>query len=154
MASPPKITLINGRAYDHGQIEIKINGLHYALVKSLTYSSKLERGKAMGTSPLVRAFTRGKYEGDGSLEMYKSIDGGSLALLRDLGDGYLEKDLTITISYGVDGDPVTLDTLVGVRLGGHEGGSSEGTDTNVDKFPFVFKGAKIDGKQPLVGVSL
>ena len=86
--------------------------------------------------------------------MYKTTDGGSLQLLRDLGDGYLEKELTITVSFGVDGDPVTLDTLVGVRLGGHEGGSSEGTDPNVDKFPFIFKGAKIDGKQPLNGVTI
>lgn len=150
----PKITLINGRSYDHGQVEVKINGTHYPMVKALTYSTKLERGKAMGTSPIVRSFTRGKYEGDGSLELYKTTDGGSLQLLRDLGDGYLEKELTITVSFGVDGDPVTLDTLVGVRLGGHEGGSSEGTDPNVDKFPIMFKGAKIDGKQPLVGVTI
>lgn len=154
MPTPPKITQINGRAYDHGQVEVKVNGVHYAMVKALTYSTKLERGKAMGTSPFVRQFTRGKYEGDGSLELYKTVDGGSLQLLRDLGDGYLEKDVTITVSFGVDGDPVTLDKLVGVRLGGHEGGSSEGTDPNVDKFSFVFKGALIDGKQPLKGVSL
>ena len=154
MASPPKITLINGRTYDHGQCEIRINGTHYPMVKSITYSQKLERGKAKGTSPVTRSYTRGALDADGSLEMYKTTDGGSLQLIRDLGDGFLEKDLSITVSFGVDGDPVTVDELVHVRLGGTEGGSSEGTDPNVDKFPLTMKGYKPDGKQPLNGVSL
>lgn len=154
------VTTINGRAYDHGQVEIRIGlaapgspaPVHYPMVKALTYSGKLERGKAKGTSPLTRTFTRGAYEGEGSLEMYKTTDGGSLQLLRNLGDGYLEKELVITVTFGVDGDPVTIDTIKGVKLGGTDGGTSEGTEPNVDKFAFVHKGALIDGKQPLNGV--
>lgn len=154
MASPPKITLINGRVYDHGQCEIRINGTHYAMVKSITYSQKLERGKAKGTSPVTRAYTRGSLEAEGNIEMYKTLDGGSLQLVRDLGDGFLEKELFITVSFGVDGDPITVDELVHCHLGGTEGGSSEGTDPNVDKFPLILKGYKPDGKQPLKGVTL
>lgn len=146
------MTLINGRLYDHGVVEIKVDGNVYGLIKEIKYKSAREIGKARGTSPMRRGTTRGTIDFNGSLVMYKSADGGFDRLITRFGAGWMERKFDIVVTYGDDDDPITVDTLVGCQFLTDEGGSSEGSDPNEVPMDLDISKVLRNGVPPLNGM--
>lgn len=146
--------LINGRMYDYSSIEIQVDGNAYGLIKSISYSAKREIGKARGNSPVRRGKTRGTYDAEGSLEMYKSGDGGFDQLIANFGDNWMEKEFDVVVSYGNNGEPVTTDTLRVCEFSGDEASPAEGSDAITRKLTLDITGILVNGKQPMRGITL
>jgi len=134
---------INGTMYDHGTVEVTIAGKRYGLVKSITYTDKMEIGKARGTNAIVRGTSQGIYDAEGSIEFYKGApgEGGSTDLRAALGNGWMKKYIdSIVVTRGNNDQPVITDVLQKIRMISDEAGSSEGNEVHVDKFSmFVTK---------------
>jgi hypothetical protein len=120
--------IINGDAYDFGQITVKVGTKTYSLIKGIDYETKQDRGKIRGTSPGVRRFTRGTKDESGSITWLKDGPDGFDAFVKDQGPGFGEVELTILVQYGNNGQPVTTDTLKGCKLGGVKNGHKEGNE--------------------------
>lgn len=142
--------IINGYQTDHGTTTIKIGEKTYdGLVKELKYSSKREIGKLRGTSPLARGRTRGIVDFEGSMVLWKY---GFDMLVADLGDGWMEAQFDIIVSYGDDDQPITVDTLVSCTILSDEGGTSEGADPHEVSLSLDIKVIKRNGKIPMKGI--
>jgi hypothetical protein len=122
--------LINGNTFDFSSIEITIGALSYTNVTEITYSDSLEPGILRGTSAKKKGRTRGEYDAEGSITIYKADLATILAELAALGvGGYMEAsfDVTVTMSEGLVSIPVT-DSLVGSRITNIEDSHSQGSD--------------------------
>src|SRR5262245_3632205 len=92
--------LINGRRYDFSSITLNAAGTKLTGFTSIKYSHKLTPKKVMGTHPQPIGRTRGEYEAQGSLTLYRQeMD----ELRTQLGPGYMEVIFDITVSYADDG---------------------------------------------------
>jgi hypothetical protein len=149
MADP---TFINGAQYDHGVVTIKFRGKAYAAIKSIEYKSKIARKMFGGTASFDRGRTRGKASFEGKIVWYKTDDGGFDELVSDLGDGWMEEEGEITVSYGKNGQPVTTDTLHRVQFGSDEASTSEGEDGLEVSTDLSIMGIKRNGKAPIKGM--
>ena len=79
--------LINGKTFDFSSIEITIGALSYTNVTEITYSDSLEPGILRGTSAKKKGRTRGEYNAEGSITVYKADLASILAELAALGEG-------------------------------------------------------------------
>lgn len=117
--------LINGHRYSFSSLEANIAGIPVPGISELSYNDGLEPGAIEGTSPQRLGRTRGKYESDGSMSMYRQeFD----ELTARLGDGYGERSFNIVASYADDGQPTVTDRLVGCRIKKVDNQAQKGSD--------------------------
>jgi len=116
---------INGHAYDYSSIEIDINGTIYVGVKEISWNQTMEKGKVRGTNPQVLARTRGEYEAEGSITMYPQE---YTDVITALGDGYMEQQFNVVVSYSEVGQNTQTIRLLGCEIKSEESGGSQGTD--------------------------
>lgn len=128
MAIPISYPLVNGHRYSFVSIEFSANGLVMRGVKSIDYGDKLTPGKMRGTGPNVIGRTRGEYDADCSVEMYRLEWENLKQTLGTGGVGFGETAWDITVTYGEVGQPVVTDTLEGCRITEARSGGSEGSD--------------------------
>jgi hypothetical protein len=141
--------MINGYVYDHGDLTLKFDGKQIDDVQEVKYSTKREIGKFRGTSPLARGRTRGTLDFEGSMVMLRStLD----VLIAEWGDGWMEKEFTVTATFGNDGQPLVTDTLVGCTILSDEISSAEGADPNLVSVGLDIKGILRNGKAPMKGM--
>lgn len=157
MAPPDLTPFINGYQYDFGSITVKAtlpSGVQkvYTEWKEIKYGFKRENKKRRGTSPFARGRTRGTVDFDGSGTMYRSGPGGFDDLVRDLGPGWAEAELEITVIYGNDGQDLTTDTLSRVQIMEAEAGGSEGSDDLEIPLTLDPMGILFNGQPPLAGM--
>lgn len=121
---------INGLRYDFSSIEIVVNGTTVIEVKSINYSHKLEPGKVRGSRSAIQGRTRGQYDAEGAIELYKAAMD---ELRASLGEGYMERSFDILCHHADTGQPVTTDRLTGCRIKSEAQESSESGDALVTK---------------------
>lgn len=120
-------SIINGRAYDFSSIIIRAKGVAIEDgVSEINYKHSVERGSFFGNSRKRKARTPGKYSAEGSTKMLRITHAAMVTALG--GDGYLDEEFEITVSYAEQGQPVITDYLKGVMLNGDDVGAPEGTD--------------------------
>jgi len=121
--------LVNGHRCDWSSVRINAAGKSYTGVKSINYRQALTPGVMRGTRSQPTGRTRGIYEPEGSLEMYKE---DYQELITDLAKGgtlgYMEVSFQVVVQYTPSGLAVITDTLAGVRLASDEDSPSEGSD--------------------------
>jgi len=142
-------TKINGKAYSHSSLDIRLNGKAYVFVKEITYSDSLEPGEVRGTNAQLLARTRGDYKSEASITLYK---GSAQELIDDLGDGYLEKEFDVVVTRSEPDMSSIVDTIVKCRIKKIESGSSQGADPNevkLDLHPFYILW---NGYDPISGI--
>jgi hypothetical protein len=123
MASYP---LINGLKYDYSSIEIDIGDIGiFTGVKEISFTHSLEPGEVRGTRAELIGRTRGEYSAEGSMVVYSEE---YAEIIKALGDGFMEKAFSITITYSDTNVPVQVNRLIGCRITNMEGGGSQGTD--------------------------
>jgi len=138
MADPQlSYPLINGVRYDFSAIALSATniaptagivsaasdgavptGPTFTGLKSISYSEGLKPSKVHGTSPYPIGRTRGTYEADGSIEIYRSEFDNFKGILELIGGGlgYLEVTFDLTVNYAYGALPLTTDTVVGCRI--------------------------------------
>lgn len=120
-----QIPLINGHRYQFTSLEANVAGIPIPGITELTYSDTLEPGKVEGARPQLLGRTRGKYEAEASMSMYRQeFD----ELTTKLGDGYGEKVFNIVANYGDDGQPTVTDRIVGCRIKKVDNQAQKGND--------------------------
>lgn len=129
---------IRGQRYSFCSIELAIvtetgGSQVYADITDLSYSDSIERAFQYGTNPAPLGRTRGVYNpGDASLTMALQA---AYALIGQLGNGYMEKDINIVAKYADEGLPLIVDTLQKCRMGGLENTFSQGPDALMVTIP-------------------
>lgn len=118
--------LINGNRYSWASVVFSMADIEIDDVTEISYSHKLESGTVRGVGPWKAGRTRGEYDAEGSVTLLRSAWD---SLRAQLGNGYLESDFTVTVSYSEEGEgDVVTDTLVGCRIQNVEHSPSQGTD--------------------------
>ncbi len=126
--------LINGHRYDFSSIELTLlPGKIFTNVQEITYSQTLEPGILRGTSPHKLGRTRGQYDAEGSLTMYKEDWAEFIRLIRvdpqNVTQGFMEASFLVTIIYQeLKSGAINTDILRGCRITSVENSHSEGTD--------------------------
>jgi len=128
----PIAQLINGNRFDFSSIEIVINGITYAAVQEITYSHSLEPGQLRGTRADKLGRTRGQYDSEGSITMYKGDYQqmiSALALVPPLLGGYMEKSFLVNVTYSeIQSGELVVDVLQGCRIVSDEDSHTQGSD--------------------------
>src|SRR5688572_25532626 len=124
--------LVNGHRYDFTSVEFDFDG-YKPIVKSISYKHTLDPGIVRGNKAQVIGTTRGKYDAEGSIEMYRLEWDGLTTELMKQGVGFLEARFNITVAYSERNSAVMVDRLVGVRLKSPDHNPTEGNDALVVK---------------------
>lgn len=146
MAPPLQMPLINGIAHSHSSVEIKYGPNIYTGVKSLRYSHKVEPGGGHGTRQVQIISTGGLYTATGEIELYLYE---AARLINDLGNGFMNKFVTMTASWQARGLPMVVDRLLNVRLIESGVESSEGGDPTTRKYGLYVGALLENGKRPI-----
>ncbi len=121
---------INGHAPDWSSCTFKFFGKSYTRIKSLNYNDNFDTTMVRGNHPEPISETRGEYKADGDVEFY--LDEFK-RLVTDLGPGWREVRGLVTAAYRDGDQPVTTDSIIGVRFVGVDASQSQGTDPLVRK---------------------
>lgn len=129
MAIPISYPLVNGHRYSFTSIEYGANGMIMRGVSSIDYGDELTPGKMRGTGPNVMGRTRGEYDADAEIEMYRLEWENLKSTLGNNGVGFGETAFPITVTYGEANQPtVVTDTIEGARVTKVRTGGAEGND--------------------------
>jgi len=130
MPLPISYPLINGHRYSWTSLEIGVgpSGTVMRGVSSIDYCDELTPGKLRGTGPNVIGRTRGEYDGDAEIEMYRLEWENLKSQLGTNGVGFGETAFPISVQYAEANQPVVTDTLEGCRITKVRTGGAEGSD--------------------------
>lgn len=144
---------INGVRFDWSSVDIKIGGVLRPIgVKSIEYSHRLEPTKVRGNHAQPIGRTRGEYEAEGSITLFKAeaqLLRDALEALPPAGGGYMEKAFEIVVSYADTGQVTVTDTLVGCRIKSEADSHSQGADPLEESIELDVMCLKKNGKNPL-----
>ena len=117
--------VVNGFAYSWASVRFRFDGGEVVAIKDITYSHKVDRAKLRGAGMRPLGRTRGEYEAEGSVTLFRE---GWDALRAKLGTGYMERRFSISVSYAEAGQPVVTDELLDCVISSVENNPSQGTD--------------------------
>lgn len=122
--------LINGTAFDWSSIEINLDGLLYSNIKSIMYKHSLEPGKGRGTRAQVMLRGRGKYDAEGSIEIYTQEHMNLITALaaKSPTGGYMETPFDIIVAFAEAGAPTIIHRLASARITDEDETHQEGND--------------------------
>lgn len=136
----PSLTapFINGMRYDFSSIKFMIGGTRYYEVQDISYKDTLAPGSVRGAGAVRRGRTRGVYDAEGSLTLYKQEWENLATDLVALSVGQLgfgEQDFKILCIYseGISNPAIITDILEGVRIKSPDNSHKEGGDALVVK---------------------
>lgn len=121
---------VNNKAYSWVSTNLRISGDGLAgarltkLIKAISYKTTVERGEVRGTDRQLYAHTAGNVSHEASVTFVKE---GFDDLKAELGAGFMDKPLTLTVSTK---EGTSIDTVTITASGMNEVGvdASEGTD--------------------------
>jgi hypothetical protein len=142
---------INSIRYDYSSVEININGQKFTAVKAISYKHGLKPGAVRGTSAMKNGRTRGQYEPEASVTMYKADYD---ELINALGDGYMEIAFGIVVSFADVGQPTSTTQIIGARIADEDTSMEEGSDAIVVKVDLDVMGVIPNGKRPVRNMNL
>lgn len=137
---------LNGIRFDFTSIQFRVNGQVFPGIKSLNYKHSLEPGLVRGTAAQVIGRTRGQYNVEGDLEIYREdadnflqlIAPASATISGQTGTGFMEVsfDMSVTFQEAIQGSgPATQnDVLKGCRIKQEESSNSDGGGPSTLKY--------------------
>jgi hypothetical protein len=121
--------LINGMRHDYSSVEFNINGVRFNGVKSISYRHSLDPGVLRGNRAGIIGRTRGIYNAEGSIELYRQeYETLITTLVLNPLVGYFESQFDIVVSYSETFTALLTDKLIGCRLKSSENSHAEGND--------------------------
>lgn len=136
---------VNGISYDFSSVKISLIGDVTPAFKGIDYSQALEPGEARGNSSHWLRRTRGQLKAEASFEIHKVEWQG---FIDQLGDGYMEKEFDILVSYADHGQPVISDEIVGARIKKHADSPKEGSEPPTVKVDLHILKVRPNGLEP------
>lgn len=95
---------ILGPYYSYSNIELTVNGLQIAGIKSINYKDNLGRQFVRGTAMQPLGLTQGRYEASGDFEIYlegfQLLMSATAAVAIATGGSFRQVPITATIAYG------------------------------------------------------
>lgn len=95
--------------------------------KDISYDDTLSGVKVKGTNPYPLGRTRGDYEANGSIEIYREEFNDFMNTISPL-QGFKESSFDIVVQYSENGTDVITDTLVGCRIESNPSKASQSAD--------------------------
>lgn len=138
--------LVNGHRYSFSSIEAVVNGKRLLGFTSINYKQSLEPGEARGEHAQRYGTTRGELKADGDAEILKE-EGEQL--IKELGNGYMEKRFPVVVTYAEEGGKTRTDTLHNVRIQEVSDGHSSGNEALKIKLTLNIDFVEKDGVMPL-----
>lgn len=144
---------VRGRKYGFSSIEfaVIVDGQAAQIFIECTgidYDDTVEEALMYGTDPAPLGRTRGQYQpGDVTVTVSKQTEA---VLIDQLGDGYFEKEINITVKYADTGLPLVVDTLERCRLVGAAQSHASGPDPLMTALKFKPLTVLRNGKTPLI----
>lgn len=138
---------INGLAYSWAQLAVSANGTRYYQVQSANFKNAMARGELRGTAQAILDKTKGQYTPDASFEL--AMD-DAFAFKQDLGDGYMNVQFHVTLSFGSDDGTDNHQVDYDAKLKEDAWDGSQDTKAMTMKFPLDVMGRIIsDGLDPI-----
>lgn len=113
----------NDPRFDFSSAEIHVAGKVIRGIKEISYSDDLEPGKVHGTYAQAVGRTRGSYNCEASITLFKEE---SSELIKALGDGFAEKSFDVVVMYAEKGASTVRDVIKGCRIKKTEASGSSG----------------------------
>jgi len=95
--------------------------------KDISYDDTLAGVKVKGTNPYPLGRTRGDYEANGSIEIYREEFNDFMQTFTGV-KGFKETSFDIVVQYSENGTDVITDTLVGCRIESNPSKASQSAD--------------------------
>ncbi len=137
---PAPFPLVNGNEYEFASITLRVPGSPTPIfgAKDISYKHSLKPGKKRGTFAQVTGRTRGVYDAEGALTIYKPQAADFVAAIAALGAaqglGYMEAIFGLQVDYEEVVLGIVTDKLKKVRISDEEDQHQEGSDVLVTKF--------------------
>lgn len=121
---------INGYAYSWASIELVIarsgdSRRITRLISEVSYGESRDRGMGRGTSGRKSLRTQGDSEYESSITFFKHEWD---ALVAEMGDGFMDEEFNLVVSYADKGRPVVTDTIERCLINAPSVDASEGPD--------------------------
>ncbi len=140
--------LVNGVYHAFASIELKLkDGTIYVGAKAINYKDSLTPVKVRGANAEPIGRTRGDYDADADIELYKQQ---GHQFLQGLGQGYKEISWDATVTYSENGLDTITDTIIGCRIQEVAMSNSQGTDATTIKFTLSVMKVLHDGLESLI----
>lgn len=126
---PPLYPDVNGQRVDWSCITITARGVPFTGIKSIKYKDSLKGGVVRGTRAQKTGRTRGQYDTEASMEVYKEDWQELIGLLSDDGaQGFMEVSFPVLVQYQNSQGNIISDTLVGCRIASGDTSPGESAD--------------------------
>lgn len=140
---------VNGKAYDWGDVDLKIPGLNIQ-VKEISYDDELEMEEVYGYGSKPRGYGTGNYKASGKLSMLRDDYDDLLAYCKQKGVPFYKMELpSIIVSYANEGARTKIDELKKVKFSKRSNKAAQGDKSlTVDVDMMIVGGVYQDGVAP------
>jgi hypothetical protein len=141
---------VNGKAYDWGDVDIKVPGLS-VVVKEISYDDEQDMEEVYGRGNKPRGYGTGNYKASGKLTMLRDDYNDFLAWCKAKGVPFYKLDIpSIVVSYASEGDRTRIDELRKVKFVKRSNKASQGDKSlTVDLDMMIVGGIVQDGVEPV-----
>ena len=117
---------VNGKAYDWGDVDLKIPGLNIQ-VQEISYDDELEMEEVYGSGSKPRGYGTGNYKASGKLSMLRDDYDDLLAYCKQKGVPFYKMELpSIIVSYANEGARTKIDELKKVKFSKRSNKAAQG----------------------------
>lgn len=117
---------VNGKAYDWGDVDLKIPGLNIQ-VQEISYDDELEIEEVYGSGSKPRGYGTGNYKASGKLSMLRDDYDDLLAYCKQKGVPFYKMELpSIIVSYANEGARTKIDELKKVKFSKRSNKAAQG----------------------------
>ena len=137
---------VNGKAYDWGDVDLKIPGLNIQ-VQEISYDDELEIEEVYGYGSKPRGYGTGNYKASGKLSMLRDDYDDLLAYCKQKGVPFYKMELpSIIVSYANEGARTKIDELKKVKFSKRSNKAAQGDKSlTVDVDMMIVGGVYQDG---------
>lgn len=141
---------VNGKAYDWGDVDVKIPGL-VMNVQEISYDDELEMEEVYGRGNKPRGYGTGNYKASGKISMLRDDYDGFLTWCKAKGIPFYKVDIpSIVVSYANEGDRTRIDELKKVKISKRSNKAAQGDKKlTIDLDLMIFGGVIQDGVEPV-----
>jgi len=141
---------VNGKAYDWGDVDVKIPGLVFE-VQEIDYDDEFDMEETYGKGNKPRGYGTGNYKSSGKVTVLRDDYESLLAYCKAKGIPFYKLDIpSVVVSYANDGDRTRIDELRKVKFNKRSNKAAQGDKSiKVDLDLMIFGGIVQDGVEPV-----
>lgn len=141
---------VNGKAYDWGDVDIKVPGL-VVTVQEVSYDDELEKEEVYGKGHKPRGYGTGNYKASAKLTLLRDDYDDFLAWCKSKGKPFFGLEIpSIVVSYANEGERTHIDELKKVQITKRSNKVAQGDKSlTVDIDLMVVGGIVQDGVEPV-----